>query len=89
MHQYFLELTSDNPHEATHHHDESHMRHCFDYLRQSLMCASDTTLEPLDPELGGVTGWGVMRKCRDYQTVINWAEAHRASNEKGYMHDES
>ncbi|KAM3153138.1 hypothetical protein ABEW05_006470 [Botrytis cinerea] len=30
-----------------HHHSENHMKHCFDYLRQSLMCASDTTLETL------------------------------------------
>ncbi|MCJ1330459.1 hypothetical protein MMC10_007143 [Thelotrema lepadinum] len=25
-----------------------HAKHCFDYLRQSLMCAADSTLEPVD-----------------------------------------
>ncbi|KAL4957795.1 hypothetical protein BDW69DRAFT_180307 [Aspergillus filifer] len=31
--------------------DTQHMRHCFHYMRQSLMCASDTTLEPVDGHL--------------------------------------
>ncbi|KAM3555202.1 hypothetical protein ARSEF4850_006106 [Beauveria asiatica] len=62
----------------------AHMRHCFDYLRQGLMCASDTSLEPVDPKLGGVTGWGSERLCRDYQQVVAWAEDHRVSNLRGF-----
>ncbi|TQV91604.1 hypothetical protein IF1G_09670 [Cordyceps javanica] len=65
--------------------DDAHMRHCFDYLRQGLMCASDTSLEPVDPELGGVTGWGSRRVCRDYQQVVAWAEHHRVSNLRGFQ----
>ncbi|KAF7876350.1 hypothetical protein EAF04_001443 [Stromatinia cepivora] len=29
----------------------SHMRHCLDFLRQSLMCCGDSTIEKVDPEL--------------------------------------
>ncbi|KAM7206081.1 protein of unknown function (DUF3328) domain containing protein [Naviculisporaceae sp. PSN 640] len=42
-----------------------HIRHCIDYLRQSIMCHADTNLEPINPDLGGVTGYGTIRKCRD------------------------
>ncbi|KAM0739608.1 hypothetical protein ACQRIT_004792 [Beauveria bassiana] len=63
----------------------AHMRHCFDYLRQGLMCASDTSLEPVDAKLGGVTGWGSERLCRDYQQVVAWAEDHRVSNLRGFQ----
>lgn len=70
-----------NDHEHLHHR---HSRHCVDYLRQSLMCAADLTLEPIDPELGGVTGWGVKRTCRDWAKLKSWAEDRRASNAKGF-----
>ncbi|KAL4887399.1 hypothetical protein BJY04DRAFT_212436 [Aspergillus karnatakaensis] len=63
---------------------EPHMRHCFDYLRQSLMCASDSTFEPVDPKLGGVTGWGTERVCRDYAELRVWAEARRVSDGRGF-----
>lgn len=60
------------------HDDPHHVRHCFDYLRQSLMCAADTNIEPVDMTLGGSTGWGTFKMCRDFGAVRNWAEAHRA-----------
>ncbi|KAF2466311.1 uncharacterized protein BDR25DRAFT_237348, partial [Lindgomyces ingoldianus] len=53
--------------------DPAHVRHCFDLLRQSLMCSADTNIEPVDSELGGITGWGSERKCRDFGTVFEWA----------------
>ncbi|KAK7741828.1 hypothetical protein SLS53_004893 [Cytospora paraplurivora] len=64
----------------------AHMRHCFDYLRQSLMCAADATLEPVDPNLGGVTGWDNARVCRDYGELAAWAESHRVNNLRGFSH---
>ena len=64
-------------------HIPRHMRHCFDYLRQSLMCAADATLEPVDAALGGVTGWGAERVCRDYAALAGWAEERRASDARG------
>ena len=57
--------------------DSHHLRHCFDYLRQSLMCTADTNLEPVDFELGGVTGWNFERTCRNFDAVKSWAEEHR------------
>ena len=29
-------------------HDRSHAFHCLDHVRQALLCAADTTLEPTD-----------------------------------------
>lgn len=57
--------------------DPHHLRHCFDYLRQSLICAADTNLEPVNFELGGVTGWQFNRTCRDFEGIKKWAEVNR------------
>ncbi|CAI6277560.1 unnamed protein product [Periconia digitata] len=65
------------------HHADSHMQHCFDYLRQALMCASDTSLEERSDEISGVKGWGTTHQCRDFESVKEWAEMHRYSEEKG------
>lgn len=53
-----------------------HSAHCFDYLRQSIMCAADTNLEG-DTETG--PGWGSEHTCADYDAVLAWA------NERGAM----
>ena len=58
--------------------DPHHLRHCFDYLRQALVCTADTNLEPVDWELGGVTGWKYERKCRDFEVVKAWADEWRS-----------
>lgn len=63
------------------HASAPHVRHCIDLLRQSLMCCGDANLEPVDEELGGVTGWGVERRCRDYGALGRWAEEHAAREE--------
>ncbi|SMR45914.1 unnamed protein product [Zymoseptoria tritici ST99CH_1E4] len=62
------------------HQDPAHLRHCFDYLRQSLMCGADTNIEPMDKELKGVTGWGYQRTCRDYDAVVAWASENKMGN---------
>lgn len=63
------------------------MKHCFDYLRQSLLCASDTSLEKLQVDNGGnkpaVDGWGTTHLCRDHEEVSNWVINHRASDDGG------
>jgi hypothetical protein len=41
------------------------------------MCAADTNLEPVNFELGGVTGWQFNRTCRDFEGVKKWAEVNR------------
>ena len=62
-----------------------HMRHCFDYLRQALLCSADSTLEPWHPDLGGVTGWGFPRVCRNYDELKLWAEEMRTNDYEGFV----
>ncbi|KAI6080975.1 hypothetical protein F4821DRAFT_250328 [Hypoxylon rubiginosum] len=57
-----------------HHGRPAHVRHCIDYIRQSLMCHADANLEPIDPALGGVTGFGSEKMCRDYSGLTAWAD---------------
>ena len=73
---YYASLNSplelDVREEHSKHKDHSvHVRHCLDYLRQSLMCAADTNLETYNYEVDGVRGWGVKR-CRDYDGVVDF-----------------
>ncbi|EGP91139.1 uncharacterized protein MYCGRDRAFT_89178 [Zymoseptoria tritici IPO323] len=53
-----------------------HVYHCFDYLRQSLMCAGDTALEGADPASNGTTGThglGVTHVCKDWDALMEMA----------------
>lgn len=56
-----------------HHARPAHVRHCIDYLRQTLMCHSDTNLEPIDKGLDGVTGFGSDKQCWDFSRLADWA----------------
>ena len=67
------------------HMQPPHLRHCFDYLRQALLCAADSTLEPWSENLGGVTGWGVERVCRDYGGLRVWVEERRTNDREGFI----
>lgn len=53
---------------------EDHILSCFDYLRQSVMCAGDTTLEwPAEDSHGRqatVDGWGVPHHCVDWVSML-------------------
>ena len=68
-------------------HSAAHVKHCFDYLRQALMCAADMTLEPLRPpqkgKILGVHGWGVEHTCRHWDEVRMWTEERRATGQSG------
>jgi len=61
--------------------NSEHIQHCFDYLRQALMCAADTNLEVANKTTGVTNGWGSARTCRDYGEVLRWAEEWRVSDE--------
>ncbi|PQE14126.1 2OG-Fe(II) oxygenase protein [Rutstroemia sp. NJR-2017a BVV2] len=60
-----------------------HTTHCFDYIRQSLMCAADSTLEAfleadgVTPRPQGSTGWGVVHKCKNFDELKDWTEEYR------------
>lgn len=71
---------------------DQHIYHCFDYLRQTLLCHGDMTLEgarQVRTETGhettvrGVDGWGVVHACRDPASIYAFAEAHRSHNDTG------
>ncbi|KAK0708463.1 hypothetical protein B0H67DRAFT_495483, partial [Lasiosphaeris hirsuta] len=59
-----------------------HLMHCWDYLRQGIMCSADTTLEWLAPEDTGSTGWGYRHTCKDFGAIYAWAEEHRLTDNK-------
>ncbi|KIW66172.1 hypothetical protein PV04_08373 [Phialophora macrospora] len=53
----------------------SHLNHCIDYLRQSIMCAGDVTLEPILPEVNN-QGRAIKHQCRDFDAVQEFVNAH-------------
>jgi len=63
-----------------------HTAHCFDYLRQSIMCNADTSLEG-KTEAG--PGWGSKHQCKDYDEVLAWANNHTVYKWKKNMPDEA
>ncbi|KAI0837419.1 hypothetical protein F5Y06DRAFT_297746 [Hypoxylon sp. FL0890] len=50
-----------------------HSSHCFDYLRQSIICAGDTNLEG---QTDAGPGWGSKHECVDYEVLLDWANKH-------------
>ncbi|KAH6628098.1 hypothetical protein F5144DRAFT_594191 [Chaetomium tenue] len=80
-HGYYSAVDGTEP---IHFAKPGHIRHCIDYLRQSIMCNADTNLEPIDSDLNGVTGWGFPRKCRDIVRLIGWAQKWRTHNQTGH-----
>ncbi|KAI0129733.1 hypothetical protein BJ170DRAFT_617386 [Xylariales sp. AK1849] len=52
--------------------DIDHDAHCFDFIRQALLCASDLTVEG-SSEYG--EGWGAIHKCKDVDAIKSWAES--------------
>ncbi|KAH7398369.1 hypothetical protein BKA66DRAFT_201237 [Pyrenochaeta sp. MPI-SDFR-AT-0127] len=55
-----------------------HIDHCFDSLRQSLMCASDVAPVPYNwvPSKGKALGsLGVQHTCRNYEKLVEWSLA--------------
>lgn len=64
--------------EAGHENQLRHVDHCFGYLRQALMCCSDTTLEgqAVTSDAKGTDGFGVKHRCRDFASVYRWAQTH-------------
>jgi len=63
-----------------------HLAHCFDYLRQSIMCCGDVALEgeqtTFPPGMRGSDGWDAKHVCKDYGQVLAHLEAKRADDEK-------
>ena len=63
-------------------HELIHNDHCFDYLRNAVMCMADTTLEGQIEREGwdgeaGTDGTGAVHVCRSWDEVKGWAEKRR------------
>ena len=76
-------LTSNTPLPEDHHW---HMIHCFDYMRQAIMCSADMSLEGLETTFpdhnGGSDGWDSTHVCRDYSEVRKRLESVRAYDDQ-------
>ncbi|KAK2754309.1 hypothetical protein CKAH01_17497 [Colletotrichum kahawae] len=53
-------------------HDMYHLGHCFDLLRQAIMCKPDLTVEIANSTLNGVTGFGTEHQCLNWEELMNW-----------------
>ncbi|KAL4935902.1 hypothetical protein BDV06DRAFT_233879 [Aspergillus oleicola] len=76
---YYSELRSRSDSDAmmedfdTGIHRRPHVGHCFDYLRQSLLCHADSSLEPTNESVNDNLNWRFDKECRDYEEVKAWA----------------
>lgn len=63
-----------------------HVGHCFDYLRNSLMCCGDVAFEGQgsDIEEAGTLGEASYHVCKDYDKIKEWAEGSRFNSMKGF-----
>ncbi|TKA27395.1 hypothetical protein B0A50_05007 [Salinomyces thailandicus] len=63
---------------------EDHVFHCFDYIRQALMCAGDMTVEWPRVEADGsrfaVDGWGITHECKSWDAIMQYMQEHTISN---------
>lgn len=63
-----------------------HLGHCFEYLRQSIMCCGDVALEgqhtTFPPNFTGSDGWDAKHVCRDYGQVLEHLERNRVDDER-------
>ncbi|KAH7049248.1 hypothetical protein B0J12DRAFT_664594 [Macrophomina phaseolina] len=80
---YWGSSNSNSSEEAVQKHSKGHVEHCFEYLRQSLMCLGDTTIENRDIiESTATSGWHVQRKCYDYKALYDYhVDQQRLFNE--------
>ncbi|KAK4210916.1 hypothetical protein QBC37DRAFT_291445 [Rhypophila decipiens] len=83
MVQTYSGLKSNHPIPDDHHW---HMVHCFDYMRQAIMCSADMALEGLETTFpdhnGGSDGWDSKHVCKDYSQVKNYLESVRAYDDR-------
>jgi hypothetical protein len=57
-----------------------HTRHCFEVLRQSVLCHMDMTLEGSIPHYEyGSSGFGHAHVCQNGREALHWMEANAAN----------
>ena len=76
-------MTSGHELEEDHHW---HMIHCFDYMRQAIMCSADMALEGLETTFpdhnGGSDGWDSKHVCKDPKMIRQRLESVRAYDDQ-------
>jgi hypothetical protein len=56
--------------------NDGHAAHCFEYLRNQILCMADMTLEGSESILDA-TGAGQAHMCRNREEAISWIEERR------------
>ena len=61
--------------------DVHHVNHCFDYIRQSIMCAGDMSIEGVAPpetdnEKPHINGYGNRHECKSYVSSLQSTTYH-------------
>lgn len=60
---------------------QAHVNHCFDYLRQAIMCAGDMSIEGVNRRtkdgIWHINGWGSRHECKSYvSSSYGWVASH-------------
>jgi Mycotoxin biosynthesis protein UstYa len=81
----YMHLADPKKYNRQHHFDlnlTDHIPHCFDYVRQGIMCAGDSTLEHVEIVDGkpDFLGWDVRHECRAFEIISQWASDHRVDD---------
>lgn len=64
----------------------NHLDHCFDYLRQAILCAGDTTIEwpavDSDGQRRHFDGWGIPHwHCKSREDIDSFLNSHLVHND--------
>lgn len=95
LQRYFYEVQGGKR-PGTHHTTLFHVNHCTDYLRWTILCHADTTIEgwdeeqlrvPNNPKNSGPSGLHNVHQCRDYSQLFQWMEENRWNDRKAGDHD--
>ncbi len=57
-----------------------HVLHCIEFLRQSIMCHADSTIEAKDPDFHGVVGFGIAHSCKSWDQLVRWVNSRNGLN---------
>lgn len=62
-----------------------HLSHCFEYLRQNILCCGDTALEgeatTFPPGEVGSDGWDAKHVCKNYDQVYAYLDEKRVNDD--------
>ncbi|KAI1781370.1 hypothetical protein F4818DRAFT_35760 [Hypoxylon cercidicola] len=69
-----------------------HVNHCFDYIRQGIMCAGDMSIEGAakmtegESNVDRVNGYGGRHECKNYQLSRDWMDKHVPGKWNSHLH---